>query len=426
MTFWLILGSIVLLFLMSTGAPIFVAFAMAGGLILIFHLGVPFEAIGQMFFNSVDNASLLAIPFFILAGHFMTLGGTSKRLIDVTNAFLGHLPGGMALSAVVAAAIFGTLSGSHAATAVAIGAMMIPQMTELGFERRFSSALICNSTTVGMLIPPSITAIIYGYATEMSVGKLFLAGVLPGLMVTVLCAILVLYISWRRGYPRSLRTGWKERGNVLKKAIPALLMPVIILGGIYTGVFTAMEAAGVATIYAIIAGLFIYKELTWTNFRHGVAQGIKSTANIYFLIASAMIFGKVFISLQIPQLMTQAAVSYGFGPLAFVFSATLLLLVLGTFMEVTAMMLVTLPIFWPTMVALEIDPYMFYVMMTLMVGIGQVTPPEGVVLYIMSDVSGEPVVSLFKESIMWLILLTVSSIIVILIPSMSSWLPSTM
>ena len=423
---WLILCLILLLVFLAAGSPIFVAFVLCGGLAMLLYLGMPFEAVAHLFLSSVDKSALLAIPFFILAGVIMNSGGISKRLIDITDSFIGHLPGGMGLSVISAAIIFGALSGSHAATAVAIGSMMLPRMVEIGYERRFCGALVCNSTTIGILIPPTVAAIIYGYATAMSVGKLFMAGVFPGLLMAVFFAVGAVWVSRRRGYPRSARATWKVRANRLFKGVPALLMPVIVLGGIYSGVFTATEAAAVAVIYAFVVGIFFYRELTWTRLWQGLAQAVVSTANIYFLIASAMIVGKVLVLLGVPQTMTNMMVSSGFNSMSFTFLSMVSILVLGTFMEAAVLILVTMPVFMPIIEALGTNPYMFYAMMTIMIGVGQVTPPVGIVLYIMSDVSVEPVESLFRESLIWLMVLLGTAVIVVLFPPLSSWLPDTM
>ena len=423
---WLILCTILLLVFLAVGSPVFVAFVLFGGLVMLLYLGMPFEAVAHLFFCSVDKPTLLAIPFFILAGTIMNSGGLSKRLIDITDSFVGHLPGGMGLSVIAAAVIFGALSGSHAATAVAIGSMMIPRMVEIGYERRFCGVLVCNSTTIGILIPPTVAAIIYGYATGMSVGKLFMAGVFPGLLMAVFFSVGAVWLSWRRGYPISTRATWKMRANRLLKGVPALLMPVIVLGGIYSGVFTAVEAAAAAVFYAFVVGIFFYKELTLTTLWQGLTQAVVSTANIYFLIASAMIVGKILVLLGVPQTMTNMMVSFGFNSMSFTFLAMASILVLGTFLEAAVLILVTMPIFMPIMEALGTNPYMFYAMMTIMIGVGQVTPPVGIVLYIMSDVSGEPVESLFRESLIWLAVLLGTAVIVVLFPSMSSWLPDTM
>ena len=426
MSIWLTVSIIILLALMGTGVPIFAAFALVGGISMLFYLGLPFESVAHMFFSSVDKLTLLSIPFFILAGSIMNIGGISKRLINITNAFIGHFPGGMALSAILATTIFGSLSGSNAATAVAIGTMMIPQMVELGYERRFCGAMICGSTSIGILIPPSVAAIIFGYATEMPVGKLFMAGILPGLLLAGLSAVLAIWISRRRNYPKSPRSTWDVRGKALLKGIPALLMPVLILGGIYGGFFTVTEAAAVGVIYALSVSFFVYRELTWNNLWSGFIQAVSTTANIYFLIASAMIIGKVLVILRVPQALTHAVMASGLNSLSFSFLALLLILILGTFLEAAVMILVTMPIFMPVISALGTDPFMFYAMMTIMIGVGQITPPVGILLYIMSDVSVEPVESLFRESFIWLIALVVTAVIVVLFPCLSSWLPGTM
>lgn len=426
MIFWLVVGIIIFLAMVTAGFPIFVPFALGGCIVMLFVMGMPFSGIAHMFFDSVDNGSLVAIPFFLLAGSLMSVGGVSNRLIHFSHSLVGHLPGGMGLTVILTATIFGALSGSHPACAVAIGSMMIPQMVEFGYPRAHSGALITNATTIGILIPPSNSAIIYGLVTGMSVGKLFVSGVLPGILTAVLFCIVEIFLAIRKGYPRSRRATLKEVCESFFMALPALAMPVIILGGIYTGVFTCTEAAAVATIVTLIVGIFVYRELNWRTILKGLSQAVGSTANIFFLIASAMIIGKVLTLTQFPQTFTTMIVSAGLGPLTFTFLAMLALVVLGTALEAAVLVVVTMPVFMPVVQALNVDPYMFYILMTIMIGVAQVTPPEAVVLYIMSDVAGVPVTTLFKETILWIGVLCAAAAIVVLFPALASWLPSTM
>jgi C4-dicarboxylate transporter DctM subunit len=426
MNIWLIFGLIVSMLFMGTGVPIFVVFSLVGALIMLFYLDTTLMSIGQMFFGSIDNSHLLAIPFFILAGAVMTTGGISKRLIDLANSFVGHLPGGMTSTVVVVTTFFGAVSGSHTAVLVAVGSMMIPEMEKLGYGRGFCAALIANITSTSMLIPPTIAAIIFGFATQMSIGKLFMAGLFPGLLMAAIMGGVAMYIGWHRGYGKARKASWAERGSLLVKALPALTMPVIILGGIYSGVFTCTEAAAIAAVYALFLGLFVYREINLLSLMKAFTGSAKTVANLFFLITSATLMGKVFVSLQVPQTITNWVFSGGFDKIEFCFLAILILFVLGTFLEATPMMLCTIPILWPSVEALQVDPYMFYVLMTCMVGVAQITPPEGVALFVMCGVADVSAMTLFRESIIYMILLMAVAVICVFFPQLASWIPSLM
>ncbi|MCL2669377.1 MAG: TRAP transporter large permease [Syntrophaceae bacterium] len=414
------------LVLLCTGFPIFVVFCLIGGLLMLVSLGFPLESLAHMFFSNVDSSNLLAIPFFVLAGSFMTVGGVSKRLIALANSCVGHLPGGMTTTVVLVTTFFGAICGSHVAALVAIGSMMIPEMEKLGYKRSFTAALICNITCTSMLIPPSLGAILYGFATQMSIGKLFMAGLIPGLFMAVIMGSVAMYISWRRGYGRIPKASWAERGRLLWGSIPALLMPVFIHGSIYSGVVTCTEAAAVAAVYALFVGVFIYREIKLRDLTKTLMDSAKTVGNLFFLVTSATILGKVLVFFQMPQMISDMVMTHGVGKIGFCFLAIVLLFILGTFMEASPMMLCTIPILWPSIQLLGVDPYMFYILMTCMVGVAQISPPEGVALFVMSDVAKVPALTLFRESIVYMVLLMVVAIICVFFPQLASWIPSMM
>jgi C4-dicarboxylate transporter DctM subunit len=427
MDIMIIILLIISILLLGTGLPIFVSFSFIGAVIMLFYLDGSMASIAQMFYSNLDNSSLLSIPFFILAGNLMTTGGISRRLISLANSFVGHWPGGMTTTVVAVTTFFGAVSGSHVAVAVAVGGMMIPEMEKLGYKRSFSAALIANITCTAMLIPPSLAAIIYGYATSMSIGKLFMAGMIPGILMAVILGAVAMFTAWRRGYGAyTTKASWAERGRATFKAIPALMMPVIILGGIYSGVFTCTEAAAVSAVYALLVGLFVYREIKFYALPRTIIETAKTVANLFFLVTASLLIGKVLVSLQVPQNMTNLMLAGGIGKIGFCLLAIVILFVLGTFLEATPMMLCSLPIFWPSIQTLGVDPYMFYVLMVCMVGVAQISPPEGVALFVMSSVAGVPVMKLFYESIIYMVLIMVVAIVVVYFPWMASWLPSKM
>lgn len=417
-------GLIILLLLMATGVPLFIAFAAGGSMILLYSIGFSSASIGQLLYASIDKYIFLAIPLFVLTGTLMAEGGASPPLIRMVNSFLGRIPGGLGLSVVGASGLFAALSGSNAATAAAIGSIMIPEMEKSRYSREYATALAASSGCLGNLIPPSLTAIIYCGVVEISVAKQFLGGVFPGILLMIFLGGVSMFISRKRGYGEGIAYSWKERLRATRSAIPALLMPVIILGGIYGGVFTVTEAAAVACAYVTIVGFLIYRRLTPAGVWRAIISGSRITANICFLIATIGLLAKVLIITQLPQAVASWAVYMNFGPLLFLIMATLVMFLLGCFLEAIPLVLVSIPVFMPTMVSLGIDPILFGTLLALEVGVGQITPPVGVVLYVTCGISKAPLHLVVKEVIPFLMCQVVVTLMVVVFPSLATFLPS--
>lgn len=420
----LVLGVILLLVLMASGVPLFVAFAAGGAVVLLYSVGMSLSSVGQLLYASIDSYMFLSIPLFILAGSLMLGGGSSPPLVRMVNSFLGHVPGGLGLSVVGSSGIFAALNGSNAATAAAIGSILIPEMERRGYPKEYATALTASSGCLGNLIPPSLTAIVYCGIVETSVAKQFLGGVFPGIILMLLLSGVSVYIGRRRGYGEAVAFSWAERGRATLAAIPALFMPVLILGGIYGGIFTVTEAAAVACVYVILIGILIYRQLTLGSLWKAVLSAMRTTANIFLLIATVGLLSRVLIMARIPQAITSWAVATGLSATTFLLLAVFVMLVLGTFLEATPLILVSIPMFMSTSTTLGIDPVLFGTLLALLVGIGQITPPVCIVLYVACGIAKARVDLVLKEVMPFLACQMLVALLTVLFPPIATWLPS--
>lgn len=411
--------------LLILSVPVSIALGLASIFTLFLFTNTPMMVVIQKAFEGVNSFSLMAIPFFILAGNVMSSGGVSKRLVDFAESLLGRITGGLALVATAASAFFGAISGSAPATTAAIGSIMIKPMEERGYDKEFVAATVTSSGTIGLLIPPSITMILYGVIANVSIGKLFLGGILPGILMTIALMTLEYVISKNRNYKSSKPATFSEIISSFKNAIWALLMPVIILGGIYSGVFTPTESAVVAVAYGIIVAIFIYKEISFKELLTIFLKTGKSTAVIMYLMATASIFSYILASEQIPQILAQNMLQISTNPTIILLLISGVLLVTGTFLSNAVSMVLLTPIFYPIITQLGIDPIFFGVLMVLALSIGQITPPVGLCLFIACDLAD---ISLEKVSIAVikpLITLIIVLLIVLFIPSIVTIIPNT-
>lgn len=417
----LIAGIILGLIALVIGVPIFAVFVLGAGLPLFYELDIPLSALSNLCVGAINKYVLLAIPLFILAGNLLMYGGAARRIIDFLMSLLRHVPGGMAIIAVIACAFFGACAGSSLAVIVAVGSIMIPMMEEYGYSRSFSSGLICVAALLGLVIPPSNGFIIYGAITGTSIAKLFIAGIVPGLLLALgLCT--VAFFICRGRFEVMPRATWRERGKTFVVAIPSLCVPVVVLGGIYGGIFTPTEAAAVACAVALILGL-IYRQLTWKSFMDSLARAARGIGLIFLLISTAIFLAAMFSYFEIPQAITTWVLSAGLSPIAFLLMTKVLVLVLGTFIEAVPMSYISLPITFPVAVALNIDPLQFGVLCMIGGGAGQVTPPVGVGLYTASAVSGSPIQEVLKEAIPFWLTWVLFALVFIFVPSFSTFLP---
>lgn len=409
---------------MALSVPLFLIFGAGSAGIAMDVLGLPAHTLMQVSFDAMTKQVLVAIPIFIFAGAVMLHGGSARRLVDLGMAMVGHLPGGMAVALLFAIGIFSAISGSILASIVAIGSVMMPPMIEKGYPKPFVVVLTAAAALIDALIPPSNTAIIFSAITHVPVSKTFAAGVLPGLL---LMGLLLIYSMWYcRHMERSPRASWGERSRALAMAAPALLLPVLILGGLYRGFMTPAESASVASIYAVILGIFVYRELNWKGLVRSLKATAETTTAIFAIIAMAVYFSIILTYTKTPQAIIAFFVEYNVGPMSFMLLAGFTYLILGTFLEVVPVFYLTIPVFYPICLALGIDPLQFYVFTVGLVGIGMLTPPVCVGVYTASAVIREPPNRAFKAVPGFILVGLIYAAIVAAFPWLSVWLPRFM
>jgi C4-dicarboxylate transporter DctM subunit len=413
---FLVVALFVLLFLR---VPIAISLGLSSILTMLLFAEQSLVALAQRFFSALQVYPLLAIPFFILAGALMTTGGVAQRMIAFANSLVGHFRGGLAMAALLACALFAAVSGSSPATVVAVGSIMIAGMARSGYTREFAAGLICNAGTLGILIPPSIVMVVYGAITETSIGDLFIAGIVPGLVLTALLMLAVAFLARRLDLPRQPRADWRTVLRTGRDAIWGLLLVVIILGGIYSGVFTPTEAAAVSAVYAFFIVVFVYRDVRLREVPRVVAQAAKVTAMLMFIIGNAYLFAFVLTTEQVPQTLSQWITDLGLPPWAFLIVLNLLLLAAGSFMEATSVVLIFAPIMFPIASALGIHPVHLGIIMTVNMEIGMITPPVGLNLFVTSGVAQLPVTKVIRAAWPWLAVLLGALVIVTYVPWVS-------
>jgi tripartite ATP-independent transporter DctM subunit len=415
----------VLVLLILIGFPIAVAMGLtAVGFFL--GLGEPrmIGAMAQRMYSAVSSFPLLAIPFFILAGNLMNSGGMTDRIFGFARTVVGHVRGGLAHVSVLASMLFAGVSGAALAEAMGLGMIEIKAMKDAGFDKTFAGAVVASSSTIGPVIPPSIPMVIYGALAEVSVGKLFLGGVIPGLMMGIGIMIIIYILSVKRGYPAEKRASLAQVARSGIDGILGLIAPGIIMGGILGGVFTPTEAAVAAVIYALVVGAIVYRELSLTRLVAILWETVDQTVRVMFIISAAGMFGWLLIYIRAPQAIVEALTSLTSSTAVILLIFNVILLVLGCFMEGIAIMLLTVPIFVPVMAKFGIDPVHFGVVMTLNLMIGLLTPPVGMVLYAVSTIANVPVVRLAWELVPFMIVLGAVLGLITYIPGLVTWLPN--
>ena len=454
--------AVVLLFVMVVaflliGMPIAIALGLSSILFLLMFSDTSLASIAQSFYQAMEgHYTLLAIPFFILASTFMSTGGVAKRIIRFAIACVGHLPGGLAIAGVLACMMFAALSGSSPATVVAIGSIVIAAMRQVGYSKDFAAGVICNAGTLGILIPPSIVMVVYASATDVSVGRMFLAGVIPGLLAGGMLMATILIIAIVKKLPKGAWVGWGEVFDSFAGAFWGLMLIVIIMVGIYgipgvTGaIFTPTEAAAVASVYAFLIAVFVYRDMgplagaeggapipLWrkptaliTAFFHRdtkqtLFEAGKLTITLMFIIANALILKHVLTEEQIPQQIANAMLSAGFGPVMFLVMVNLILLIGGQFMEPSGLIVIVAPIVFPIAIELGIDPIHLGIIMVVNMEIGMITPPVGLNLFVTSGIANMSVMSVVRAALPFLMVLLVFLVMVTYIPALSTWLPTT-
>ncbi|MBF0675087.1 C4-dicarboxylate TRAP transporter large permease protein DctM [Pseudomonas sp.] len=415
---------IALFALMMIGVPIAISLGLAGSLTIMFFSNDSVRSLAIKLFETSEHYTLLAIPFFLLAGAFMTTGGVARRLIDFANACVGHIRGGLAIGAVLACMLFAALSGSSPATVAAVGSIAIAGMVRSGYPQAFGAGIVTNAGTLGILIPPSVVMVVYAAATETSVGKLFMAGVVPGLLLGLVLMVAIYIVAVKKNLPAMPRATFREWLSAGRKALWGLLLMVVILGGIYSGMFTPTEAAAVAAMYSALIAIFVYKDLTFKQVPHVILDSAKIGIMLMFIIANAMLFAHVLTTEQIPQQITGMVLDMGLEPWQFLIVVNIVLLVAGAFMEPSAVILILAPILFPIAMELGIDPIHLGIIMVVNMEIGLITPPVGLNLFVTSAVTGMPVTAVVRAAMPWLCLLLGFLVLVTYVPSISLGLPN--
>ncbi|MFD1928052.1 TRAP transporter large permease [Sporosarcina siberiensis] len=413
---------IMLLVLFLINVPIAVALGLSAAVVFFVDGQVSLIVLMQRMFNSVASFPLLAIPFFILAGKLMENGGISKRLIHLANVMFGRVNGGLAIVSIIACAFFAAISGSAAATTAAVGSLLIPAMVKKGYDKSFSTAVQAAGGTIGVMIPPSVPLVLYGVTAGVSISSLFIAGILPGLLVVGSLLILVYAISLIKGYGGGEAFSFKDFLKALYDAILALLMPVIILGGIYGGFFTPTEAAVIAVMYGLIVGIFVYKEIKFTDLVEIFSSSVVISAVIMFIIGGASAFGYYLTRARIPKELTELMLGVTDNWIIALLIINALLLVVGVFLETSAAIIILTPILVPIVSALGIDLVHFGIIMIFNLAIGFITPPVGINLFVAANIAGTKFESLMKAIVPFLIIMILDIIIISFIPGISLFL----
>ena len=412
-----------LLTLMLTGMPVSIALGLT---VLTFIFGftdVPTQAVALKLFTGIENFEIMAVPFFILAGNFLTHGGVAKRMITFAASMVGHWYGGLGLAGVLACALFAAVSGSSPATVVAIGSILLPAMIKAGFPKSFGAGVITTSGALGILIPPSIVMVMYSVSTNTSLGALFMAGVVPGIVLALLLGLTTWYRAKKNNYPRLPKASWAARGKAFRESFWGLMLIVIVMGGIYAGLFTPTEAAAMSAVYAFFVAVFVYKDLRVRDVPRVLLASANMSAMLLYIITNAVLFSFVLTNEQIPQHLADAMVGIGLGPIAFLLVCNLLLLVAGNFMEPSSIVLIMAPILFPVAVKMGIDPVHFGIMMVVNMEVGMCHPPVGLNLYVASGITKMGITELTVAVWPWLLTMLGFLVIVTYWPPLTLALP---
>ena len=421
MSAYIIFG--LLIAFMLTGMPISIALGLT---VLAFLFGlsdIPIETVALKLFTGIEKFEIMAIPFFILAGNFLTHGGVARRMIRFATSMVGHWHGGLGLAGVLACALFAAVSGSSPATVVAIGSILLPAMVTQGFPKSFGAGIITTSGTLGILIPPSIVMVIYAVSTNTSVGKLFMAGVIPGIVLATLLGITTWYRARKNNYPRLARATWRERLIALRDSFWGLLLIVVVIGGIYSGIFTPTEAAAMSAVYAFIVAVFVYKDLTLRQIPIVLLDSASMSAMLLYIITNAVLFSFLMTYENIPQAMAQWLLDMGLGAMGFLLMVNLLLLLAGNVMEPSSIVLILAPILFPVAMQLGIDPIHFGILIVVNMEVGMCHPPVGLNLYVASGITKMGITELTVAVWPWLLTMLVFLVVVTYWPPLSLWLP---
>jgi C4-dicarboxylate transporter DctM subunit len=426
-----------LLALMLTGMPISISLGLTVLTFLFTRTDVPIQSVALKLFTGIEKFEIMAVPFFILAGNFLTHGGVARRMINFCTAMIGHWYGGMGLAAVMACALFAAISGSSVATVVAVGSIMLPEMVKQGYPKRFGAGVVTTSGALGILFPPSINLVIYSIATAgmnatgphgeevstASVGQLFMAGVVPGLCLSLLLGVTTWMRAKKADYPRMPKASWAQRWHAFRESAWGLILIVIVIGGIYSGVFTPTEAAAVAAVYAFFISVFVYKDLKLRDVGKSLKNAAAMSSMLLYIMTNAVLFSFLMTSEQIPQAMAAWMAAQGLGLVAFLLLVNVVLLAAGNFMDPAAIVLIMAPILYPVAVKLGVNPVHFGILMAVNMEVGLCHPPVGLNLYVASGITKMGITELTVAVAPWLLTMVAFLILVTFWPGLSLWLP---
>lgn len=414
----------ILVGLAIAGLPIWVAMTVCAIFLMQFMMGMPTVGVPMTMFGSIDSFVLLAVPFFLLAGNVMAYCGPARYIYDLVDSYVGHIKGGMAFTTVLTCMIYAAITGSTTATLAGVSALATPPMVRAGYSREFIAGLLSVSSTLGQMIPPSILMVLYGALAQQNAGVLFMAGIVPGILTGLALGITGIAMSRRVQHATQERQSWGKRGVATFKAAPALLMPIIVLGGIYGGFFTPTEAAAVACAYGVAIALFVYRGLTWHNFYHEAVRGaVSNSSMILLLIAAALLLTSPLAFAQLPQKIAMWTIGAGLSQMELILAVVLLWLVMGMFLDTLPIMYLTLPVVLPALEAAEVNLVYMNVILVMTMQIAQVTPPFGLSLYVASGITGVPMVRLVRATLPFLGVLLACLVVLIFIPQISLLLP---
>lgn len=424
MLLWVLMTCFIVM--LATGTSIGVALSLSSAVVFYAILDMPLIVVAQRMFTSVDSFSFMAVPFFMLAGSFMSAGGVTKRIVDFSMSLVGALAGGLALVVAVAGMFFAALSGSSAATTAAIGASMIDEMERRGYPRSFAAAVVASAGTVGIIIPPSITMVVYGAIANTSIADLFMGGFAPGIFMGLSMCLVSWWISKKKGYKGEGTFSFAQVGRSFIECFWAIMMPVIILGGIYGGIFTPTESAAVAAVYGALVGAFVYKELKLKDIPQVLLSAAVNTTMIMFVVGGANIFGWILTNAQVPHQLGLMFTNITDNPIVFLMLVNVLLLVIGTLVNASAAVVILTPILLPVALQLGIDPLFFGVLMVVNLAIGCITPPVGLDLFVVSSITGISIDAVTKKILPYLGILLLDLVVLTYCPKIITFLPEFM
>jgi len=415
-----------LLALMLTGMPISISLGLTVLTFIVTMTQVPIESVALKLFTGIEKWEIMAVPFFILAGNFLTHGGVARRMINFATSMVGHFHGGLALASILACSMFALVCGSSVATVVAIGSIVLPAMVAHGYPMRFGAGVIITAGSLGILMLPSIPKVIYAISTNTSIGALFVAGLLPGIVLALMLAAVTWYIARKNNYPRLARAGWAERFRAFRKSFWGLLLVVIIVGGIWSGAFTATEAAAMAAVYSFFVAIFVYKDLKLRDVPKVLKDSANMSAMLLYIITNAVLFSFVLTNENLPHQLADWLLSMNLGQNGFLFVVNLVLLGAGNFMDPSSIILIMAPIFFPAAMQLGVNPVHFGILIDVNMEVGLCHPPVGLNLYVASGISKLGITELTKAVMPWLLTMIVFLVIVTYWPWLTLVVPQMM